>query len=330
MDRRTWLAWLGSTTALSTLASVESASGETPITSAPSQPRDRQTIMKSFRYCLNTSTIRQQKLSLPEEIDLASQVGYQAIEPWIRELDTYQQSGGKLSDLKKRLDDKNVTVEGAIDFFQWASDDASIRQKGLEDAKSTMDRLAQLGAKRVAAPPAGIHKAKPVSLEALADRYRALLEVGEKTGVQPQLEIWGPSTNLSRLSEAMYVASGADHPQACLLMDVYHLHRGGSGFEGLGLLNGRVLPVMHVNDYPGTPAAAQLNDGDRVYPGDGVAPFNRIIEILIDIEFDGFLSLELFNRDYWKQDAQTVAKTGLEKTKAVVERAVQAKLASSR
>ena len=36
------------------------------------------------------------------------------------------------------------------------------------------------------------------------------------------------------------------------------------------------------------------------------------------VGYRGFVSLELFNRDYWKQDPHQVAKTGLEKTKAVV------------
>jgi hypothetical protein len=34
--------------------------------------------------------------------------------------------------------------------------------------------------------------------------------------------------------------------------------------------------------------------------------------------FRGCLSLELFNRDYWKQDAALVARTGLAKMKAAV------------
>jgi hypothetical protein len=34
------------------------------------------------------------------------------------------------------------------------------------------------------------------------------------------------------------------------------------------------------------------------------------------------LSLEVFNRDYWQQDALSVAETGLEKTRAAVRRAM--------
>ncbi|MFN0197495.1 MAG: hypothetical protein ACKVT0_12185 [Planctomycetaceae bacterium] len=41
--------------------------------------------------------------------------------------------------------------------------------------------------------------------------------------------------------------------------------------------------------------------------------------MLSSIGFEGTLSLELFNRDYWQQDALTVSKTGLEKMQASVE-----------
>ena len=54
-----------------------------------------------------------------------------------------------------------------------------------------------------------------------------------------------------------------------------------------------------------------------MYPGDGLAPWKSIVEQLDAIGYDGFLSLELFNREYWKQDPLQVARTGLEKMKAV-------------
>ncbi|OYW33991.1 MAG: hypothetical protein B7Z51_00240 [Methyloversatilis sp. 12-65-5] len=43
-----------------------------------------------FRYCLNTSTIREQKLGIVAEVELAAKVGYDGIEPWIRELDDFR------------------------------------------------------------------------------------------------------------------------------------------------------------------------------------------------------------------------------------------------
>ena len=108
----------------------------------------------------------------------------------------------------------------------------------------------------------------------------------------------------------------ANDPDVRILPDVYHLFRGNSGFENLKMIDGNMIEVFHMNDYPGNIAREQMEDKDRIYPGDGVAPLSQIIADLRQMEGEKILSLELFNREYWKQDPLTVAKTGLEKMKA--------------
>ncbi|MCX7021214.1 MAG: PfkB family carbohydrate kinase [bacterium] len=54
----------------------------------------------------------------------------------------------------------------------------------------------------------------------------------------------------------------------------------------------------------------------------GDDPLAEIFRTLRAIGFQGYLSLELFNRDYWKQDALSVAKTGLEKMRELVRTAL--------
>ena len=41
--------------------------------------------------------------------------------------------------------------------------------------------------------------------------------------------------------------------------------------------------------------------------------------------FRGFLSLELFNHEYWQKDALLVARTGLEKMKALAHASLESK-----
>lgn len=271
-----------------------------------------------FGYCLNTSTIREQNVGIVKAAEIAAEAGYQGIEPWIREIDDYVQGGGSLKDLAKRIADLGLKVESAIGFARWIVDDDAERAQGLEEARRTMDLVAQLGGTRIAAPPAGATDKPPLDLFQAAERYRQLLELGERMGVAPQLEVWGFSKNLSRLGETALVAIESGHPQAAMLLDVYHLYKGGSGFSGLKLLGGRGMHVFHVNDYPAAPARDKISDAERVYPGDGVAPLKQIFRDLRDGGFRGVLSLELFNRSYWKQDPLLVARTGLEKTRAAV------------
>jgi len=273
-----------------------------------------------FRYSLNTSTIREQKVGIVREIEIAREAGYDAIEPWMDALHRYVDEGGSVPDLASRLRDSGLEICSAIGFAQWIVDDEEARSRGLEQARKDMDLLARLGGKRIAAPPVGAHDKPGPDLATIATRYRALLELGDELGVVPQCEVWGFSQTLSRLAETLYVVAAANHPRACVLPDVYHLHKGGSGFESLRLLSGQAVQVFHMNDYPAEPPRETINDSHRVYPGDGVAPLTAILQSLHDTGFRGTLSLELFNRDYWKQDPMEVARTGLRKMREATAR----------
>ena len=109
----------------------------------------------------------------------------------------------------------------------------------------------------------------------------------------------------------------ANDPGVRILADVYHLYRGDSGFESLKMIDGRLIEIFHMNDYPGDIPREKMEDKDRIYPGDGIAPLKQILTDLKNMGGPKILSLELFNREYWKQDAYQVAKTGLEKMKRV-------------
>ncbi|MDP6446537.1 MAG: sugar phosphate isomerase/epimerase [Pirellulaceae bacterium] len=274
-----------------------------------------------IRFCLNTSTIRGQKLSLVEEVEIAGKAGYSGIEPWLREIREYEKQGGDLGDLKKRIKDAGLRVESAIGFAGWIVDDDEKRAAALESAKRDMEAVRAIGGSRIAAPPVGATRSD-VDLFKAAERYAALLHVGAKVGVTPQLELWGFSQTLHRLGELLLVGIESAHPDACLLPDVYHIFKGGSEFDGLKLINGSRIHCFHMNDYPAEPPRAEMRDADRVYPGDGVAPLKQIISDLHIGGFRGAFSLELFNPTYWGQDAALVARTGLEKMKQAVSEAL--------
>ncbi len=277
---------------------------------------------RDLRYCLNTSTINRSEVPIREQLKIAAAAGYDAIEIWLRDIDKFTAEGGKLADLAKEIRDLGLGVDSAIAFGNWIVDDGVKRQAGLEQCKRDMEIVRTLGGRRMAAPPAGATAEAGLDLNAAADRYRALLEVGAAIEVVPQLELWGFSKNVSTLAEVLYIAAAAQHPDACLLLDIYHLYKGGSDFSNVGLIPAQKLYCLHMNDYPAVPDRENIGDADRVYPGDGIAPIDNILRTLIASGFTGTLSLELFNRTYWKLPAADVAKTGIEKMKACVERAM--------
>lgn len=274
-----------------------------------------------FRFCLNTATIRGQKLGITKEIEVASKAGYDGIEPWVDSVQEFMKNGGTPKELRQRLADAGLTVEGAIGFPDWIVDDDERRAKGVERAKREMELMASIGARRFAAPPAGATDLPKLDLYKAADRYRVLLDAGDSIGIVPELELWGFSKNLNRLSECVLVAMETGHPKACVLADVFHLYKGGSDFHALRCLAGDMLQVFHMNDVPTDIPREKLDDSLRVFPGDGMVPIPEILRVLRKTGGPKVLSLELFNRGYWQQDPLEVAKAGLAKMKAVAEKA---------
>ncbi|MDA0313940.1 MAG: twin-arginine translocation signal domain-containing protein [Bacteroidetes bacterium] len=56
-----------------------------------------------FILSLNTSTVRGQKLSLPQLIELAAREGYQGLEPWMMEIEGYLKGGKSIAFLYNYL-----------------------------------------------------------------------------------------------------------------------------------------------------------------------------------------------------------------------------------
>ncbi|MBR4835214.1 MAG: sugar phosphate isomerase/epimerase [Thermoguttaceae bacterium] len=296
----------------------ESASAqETALTNAAKENASKLDASK-VRFCLNTGTILAYNLPLTEELKIARAAGYRSVEIWLTRLQAYSDnySPAKLAELRKWLDGEGMRVEGGIGFAPWIVDDADRRAAGLEQLKREAEALAAIGCACVAAPASGANEKIPLS--AVADRYRAVLELCEPIGVRPLLETWGASATLGKLSDALAICAETGRSDAALLLDAYHLYRGGNSFAGLNLIDGKALPIFHLNDYPGTPEREKLNDSDRVFPGDGVAPLREILATLLANGFDGALSLELFNPNYRKEMSPLEqAKVGLEKMRAL-------------
>ncbi|MFG0262207.1 MAG: sugar phosphate isomerase/epimerase, partial [Novipirellula sp. JB048] len=94
-DRRQFLGLL-STSAVGLAVSSETAAVAKPVRSRQEFP---------MHFTLNMSTLRGQELTLEEQVDVAAKAGYDGIEPWIRDLETFVERGGELAALRDRIRD---------------------------------------------------------------------------------------------------------------------------------------------------------------------------------------------------------------------------------
>lgn len=270
-----------------------------------------------FRIAINTSTISAYKLPVEKQIELCAEAGYKGIELWVRDVQVFLEKGGRIETLAAQIRDSGMQLENMIGFAPWMTG-----EKGMADMKKEMAQFARLGSPYIAATCIGVDSLDRNQFPAYSKQLRELIDYGEQEGILPLLELWGHHA-LNQLTDIAAIALGARHEKAAMLLDFYHLYRGGNAFESLALLNGEKLPVFHINDYPGDIPYQNLKDADRVFPGDGICPFKEVLPILYKNGFRGALSLELFNVRYWeKYTAKELLQIGYEKVTGVIREAI--------
>lgn len=272
---------------------------------------------------INAGTIRRFNIPLNEQVKLASKYGYDAIEMWTPHINAYIESGGKLPEIRAMLADNSVDPCNVIGFAKCMVDDSALRKESLEEMKRDMANAASLGAKYIAVTMFGVEKFEEEKIPIYAQRYLDLIELGKSFGIEPLLELWGHRA-LHNLHDAAAIAIASKSKSANLLLDFYHMYRGGNSFDSLGLLNLSRMPVFHINDYPALPERESLTDADRVFPGDGICPFSKILPKMYAQGFRGALSLEVFENKAWKDYSPAdMLKIGYEKSSAAVRSALK-------
>ena len=269
--------------------------------------------MADFIYCLNASTIK--TASILDQIQAAGEAGYQAIELWHDDIDDHLNGGGQLSDIRKALDDQGLEVPTTIFLKGWWDTVGAVYDQAIDETKRRLNQAKELGAPySIGGPPLG-----PVDFEVGAKNYARLLKVGREFGVKPVAEYLGFSEEVNTIEAALRVMEGSGNPDATTVLDPFHCFRGGGPIKSISKLKESQIAISHFNDSPSFPSQAMQQDCDRVMPGDGIVDLSLYCRLLKETGYNRWMSLELFNRDYWAQDPREVAKVGLEKMRAVVE-----------
>lgn len=267
--------------------------------------------------CLDSATIR--PVPLLEKVRIASTVGYDAIEPWESELADHERAGGNLVDLGKQLRDLGLRVPSVIGLWNAIPETREEWDAQLPATRNRMRMAQAIGAEHIQVIPQPERPRERFDPAWAAARYRDLVELGiAEYQVIPAMVFVKFLPGSRTLGQAAQIAIDSGHPNAKVIPDTFHMFIGGSPFTSLRHLRGEFIAIFQFNDAPATPERGVLEDRHRVYPGDGILPLTQVLTDLRAIGYTGCISLELYNEEYWKLDPLTVARTGLEKTLAVV------------
>jgi 2-keto-myo-inositol isomerase len=266
----------------------------------------------SFRYSLNGSTIR--TTPILDKIRIAAEVGFAAIELWHDDIDQFIAGGGSLDKIKSELERSGLELATTIYLGEWFDTTGEAYELAWAECRRRMEHSSQLGSKYIIAGPPGGR----ADYEVGAIRYRELIELGEKLGVTPAMEFLGFVEQLNTIEDALSVIEKAGHPKGCTVLDPFHIYRGGGTVESVAKLRSSQIAIAHFMDTMADPPREQQHDPHRTYPGDGTFDLVRYLQLLEQVGYDGFISLELFREDLWSADPVEVCRTGLAKMQAVV------------
>lgn len=267
---------------------------------------------------LNASTIR--PTPVVEKLEIAARTGWDAFEPWIDDLEKYEAEHGSLKEFAKRAQDLGLFINNVIGLWSCMPEGEEAFQASLPATRERMRRCSEAGAHFVAAIPAPDRP--DFDPKWAIHCYRELMRIGrEDYNLRVAFEFVGFLKGIYRFGEAAGIALDTNDDQACLIMDSFHLFRGGSGFNCLRHVQGDFIANFHVNDVPGNIPREEQGDEHRLYPGDGILPLERVFQDLKAIRYRRPLSLEIFKREYWAMPPEEVAARGKAKLLEVIARA---------
>ena len=152
---------------------------------------------------------------------------------------------------------------------------------------------------------------KDKTMEKTIERFQILRALARKYTFRIGFEPLGFQNNSIRtLHLAMAVLEGAENdklPKSGLIIDTFHYFLAGQKAAGLLTIPKDRLWLIHIDDCVQKPLD-KLQDADRVWLGEGYFDLKGVMASLKKMKYNGYISLELFNPDYWKLDPAVAAK----------------------
>ena len=161
----------------------------------------------------------------------------------------------------------------------------------------------------------------PGTLREAAANFRAGGEIAKAHGVRFALEFNSAHSAINRLETGREVVALTDHPNCGLLLDAYHLERSGGGGRGFEAMAPEEIFAFQYSDVPAGPQSTANRPTDRLPPGRGKVRWREVFQLLREKNYEGYLSYEAPNPEYWSRPPEQVAREAAEATRNLLAQA---------
>ena len=149
------------------------------------------------------------------------------------------------------------------------------------------------------------------------DRLRRAAERAAAHGVRVALEFQGRAPFGNNLETAVHLVEELRADNVGLCLDVFHFYTGPSKAADLRLLTTKNLFHVQLCDVAGV-LRDVARDADRILPGEGDWDTEPILHRLAEIDYEGTVSVELFNPVLWQMEARQVVEVAITSLRRVL------------
>ncbi len=204
------------------------------------------------------------KATLPELAAAASAAGFDCVTLTTR---LFERSGGDDADLRARVEDHGVRVT-FVDGLATA-----LPGTDLPPGEATIDDCIHIAHATGAGAINVVHMTgRPMPLAEMADAFGRACEHAEREGLRLAIEFI-PETGIPDFATAAAIVREAGHPKGSVLIDTWHLARGGGQLEDLTDDDIALIGGVQLSDRsPEQSAEPYVARKGRKIPGDGALP----------------------------------------------------------
>lgn len=207
---------------------------------------------------------------------------------------------------------KYLELEFLVDWFREGE-----RRAGSDAMRRELLEMAgELGARDLkVAPGLGLDIAHPApedlvpDIPRMTDEFARLCQDAAQHGTSIVLEIM-PFSNVRTLEVGRAIVEGADQPNGGLLLDTWHMGRGGIDYAQIATLPGRLIGSVELDDADAEVRGTLWEDTilRRRLPGEGALHCRSFVRAIQAAGFRGAWSVEILSETFRKRPLREMAR----------------------
>ena len=245
--------------------------------------------------------------TLGEKLEAIAAAKFDAVEIFENDLITFN---GTPSDVRRVCKELGLDIVTLQPFRDFEGMPPGRRERAMERAERKFDVMQELGTDLLMI----CSNVAPESLGGIDRAAADLRELGEraaKRGLRIAFEALAWGRHINDYRDAWEAVRRADHPAVGLVLDSFHILARGTDLSAIRAIPGDRIFLVQLADAP----LLQMDYLSwsrhfRNFPGQGELPVLDFMEALSTTDYDGALSLEIFNDQFRAGSARSLAVDG--------------------